>query len=283
MSYEFFAYICSKLLIMELSDDDLRYLSNKHRGGINNKNGNIYEDFYTVCLIFRLMASNHSADTLVCRQKENAFVDDLYVVMNDKDMYCQLKNKKEIYWGKNEKGNICYDFVKQEELCDKLGKQYILRLVSTERPKDEKPAFLTHSEMEFFPFYENINIYAYDEIGKDVALACNFRENEYARISDVMTLMLGLCCSNVDKTLTLGQLADDITKISHGYYSCKSIYRNIDKELLDKLSNMGFDVSIEGETIFWKYGKMAGNTLVDSKKSQVLLSCVDVEEVLRKL
>ena len=81
MSYEFFAYICSKLWIMELSYDDLIYLSNKHRGGINNKNGNSYEDFYTVCLIFRLMASNHSADTLVCRQKENAFVDDLYVVM----------------------------------------------------------------------------------------------------------------------------------------------------------------------------------------------------------
>ena len=67
------------------------------------------------------------------------------------------------------------------------------------------------------------------------------------------------------------------------WITCKSIYRNIDKELLDKLSNMGFDVSIEGETIFWKYGKMTGNTLVDSKKSQVLLSCVDVEEVLRKL
>lgn len=279
----FFAYICSKLLIMELSDDDLKYLSNKHRGGMNNMNGNSYENFYIVCLIFRLMASDHSANTLLCRQKENAFVDDLFVLMNEIELYCQIKNKKDIYWGENKKGNICYDFAKQEELCDKLHKRFQLRLVSTKRPKDEKPAFLAHTEMECFPYHKSINVYAYDAIGKDVALACDFSENEYSRISDVMTMMLGICCSNGDKTLTLGQLADEIARLSHGYYSCKSIYRNIDKELLDKLSNMGFNVSIDGETIFWKYGKMSGNALIDSKKSQILLSCVDVEEVLRKL
>ena len=88
------------------------YLKHKHTGGISNQKGNTYEALYATKEIVRLLYENQDPnETYISSQLENEFVDDFWILTPDNlEVFHQLKNTQTLSWGKNEIGNLLFDF-----------------------------------------------------------------------------------------------------------------------------------------------------------------------------
>ena len=113
------------------SEEDAKYLANKHRGGENNQKGGLYEDFYAVYQIVSYIANyKTSLDTVAFQtQLEDTYVDDLLIAHPTNNIYHQLKDTETLKWSSGSSRTIQSDFEHQIADCKERDESFALKLV----------------------------------------------------------------------------------------------------------------------------------------------------------
>lgn len=150
---------------MVLAEEHKKYLSNKHKGGLNNQKGNTFEVIYATKEIIRLYSLGVDLEkTSVAAQLKDTFVDDFQIIYEDGlKAYHQCKNTKSLTWDNDEKGEPLYDFRWQKTYSDSKGESFQLKIVYSDidckihtSPIPSQIADVTVKE--YFPAYPNLNV-----------------------------------------------------------------------------------------------------------------------------
>lgn len=144
------------------SEDEAKYLANKHRGGENNQKGGLYEDFYAVYQIVSCIASYKSSLDAVAfqTQLEDTYVDDLLIAHPSNNVYHQLKDTETLTWLSGSSRTIQSDFEHQIADCKERDESFVLRLVysATGSSVSEIPDSIKgYTSVENFPHAEDLN------------------------------------------------------------------------------------------------------------------------------
>lgn len=147
---------------MSVIEDYKEYLRKKHQGGLNSRKGNTMEEFYATFQIADYMTEAHPEEIFLDGQKENAFVDDLYIKEYNKQIYIQVKDVERLTWDTgSKKHTILSDFELQKKACEEAGdKDFRLRLVySNEQSKVTAIPKSIHActKVEHFKSADDIN------------------------------------------------------------------------------------------------------------------------------
>jgi hypothetical protein len=138
-------------------DEFLPRLINKNRGGLNQKKGARYEDYFALYKIVDCAVNGHQ-ESKIKEQAEYTFVDDLIIKYNSHSSFFQLKNVKKLTWNSN---NLLNDFENQCRLEKSKKKDFNLVLVlssdklftkMTDMPSDD----YSKTYVKYFPESKNI-------------------------------------------------------------------------------------------------------------------------------
>lgn len=144
------------------SEEDSKYLDNKHKGGLNSQKGSLYEDFYAVYQIVSCIAKyKKSLDTVGFQtQLKDTFVDDLLIAYPTTNIYHQLKDTQTLKWTDGSSRTIQSDFEHQIADCKERDETFALKLVhsaSKSNVADIPLTFSTYTSTELFPHADDIN------------------------------------------------------------------------------------------------------------------------------
>ncbi len=252
------------------SNDDRHYLANKHRGGISNAKGNLYEDYYVVFQIASCLAryKNQMDSVTFQSQLEDTFVDDLLVAHPSKNVYHQIKNTKSINWNFiSSCRTIASDFEKQIEDCLERDEKFALKLIYSAINSDVKdtiPANIRkYSSAEFFPYKDDLN--ALLLISKDfqsvlIQISACGELTTMDELSNLATIFLGVWKKNENR----GRIClSDIVKQAENLKDFNlAVFPDIQinekcSTILDSIDELEYH--IHGRKIYWKIGFLNGN------------------------
>lgn len=263
---------------------DKEYLTRKHRGGENSKKGNMFEAYFSVYQILLLM-SEGKLDATLFSQVENAYVDDLLILQDDSSVYHQIKDVKSLSWGNIEtKNTLAYDFYHQAELCLFREVKFLLKLIVSsgyEKMKESKPADIKDvTDVEEFPAYANINMYAYDaQVYSVAAKAIGVGDKQHYDVSTFVTMLFGKWCGGLCEGKTVKSIFLDVKRSLFG----TEIDEKILDDILKLLGKMGFAIEVESSMLHWKYRGFEGDTELTESKIEEILASTDVESMINVL
>lgn len=267
-----------------MDDSEIEYLANKHRGGENNRMGNLYEGYYAVFSILREMSKGHGY-AVISTQVEGAYVDDLLIVDGENKIYHQLKNKVNLSWGGMQHGNLKYDFLMQARLCESTSENFFLKLVVThyfDKLEKSMPDDLKNvASVEFYPMLEDFNQYAYYPAFADAAVnAIGCAAYEIDKLENVATVLLGLWVGGLCRGMKVYEIWNKMEQMLYGKVIIDD--SKVD-ELVALLQKMKFTVRLKQSVLNWEYGGFDGSLRLSNEKIQSLLSLRDVEDMIGNL
>ena len=267
-----------------MDESEKKYLANKHRGGESSRQGNLYEVYYAVFIIFREIA-NGNYSTIVSRQVEEAYVDDLLISDGTKNVYHQLKNKQNPSWGSMNHGNLTYDFFMQKKLCEERDEKFSLKLVVSNK-KDYLIAHMPDglkevTSVDSYPMLDNLNKYFYLPDFANVAykaVGCKPGENNKVEVVSMTLSSLW----QADEYYKL-DVAEYWTLMKQKLYGEDSIDESLKDKLITLLSGMGFSLKVGKNVLEWSFQKFEGILRLNNEKVLSLLNIQDVENMIQNL
>ncbi len=265
---------------MFITDQERKYLKNKHKGGVNNTKGCLYENYYAVYSILVLMNKYNTQlnNIYLSSQVENAFVDDFLIVYSDHHKtYCQLKNVQSLTW---QTGKLKYDFIRQKEISTKRQENFDLLLVYSDSRKavvkipDEIVSCTTTS---FFPNCRSLNelILSYEPFKQAILnIVCN-KQIEDDKLFGIAGAFLGAWNSTSQQNVTLNDIISTSYIIGKGFINI-NIPETVNIEISDEsqkiFKDCGLDYQVNGSMLTW-------NTKNNRLKGELKWS-EDIEEKL---
>ena len=252
---------------MELIKKYKQYLENKHKGGVSNQKGGLYEDYYAVYQIASCLYKYKENLNQVTfqTQLQDTFVDDLLIVNPNQNLYHQLKNTNSLTWGDTEKqGDIAFDFNLQIENCTSRDEDFILKLiysqencnVSNKIPK----AIQKYSIAEYFEYKDNLtDLVLSSQPLQDALKAIAPQDITSDEVVNIATLFLGIwkgCGSKEQISL------ENILNKAKNFPDIKlNLFKNISistkcKNILDNINGLSHHIS--GKNFCWRFGKLTG-------------------------
>ena len=271
-----------KCIVMDENEEI--YLANKHRGGESSRRGNLYEVYYAVFAIFREIAKGNYS-TIVSRQVEVAFVDDLLISDGTTNVYHQLKNKKNPSWGSMRHGNLKYDFSMQKNICEERRENFSLKLVVSDKKNrliERMPDGLKGvTSVEFYPMLDGLNKYIYWSDFADVAykaVGCEPGENNKLEVVSMIlsSLWQADAYSNLD-------VQGYWTLMEYKWYGEEPIDETLKNQLITLLCDMGFSLKVDKNVIEWIFLHFKGTLRLNDTKMRSLLEIQDVENMIQNL
>lgn len=265
------------------SEEDAKYLDNKHRGGENNQKGGLYEDFYAVYQIVSCIASYKSSLDAVAfqTQLEDTYVDDLLIAHPSNNVYHQLKDTETLTWSSGSSRTIQSDFEHQIADCKERDESFALRLVysATGNSVSEIPDSIKgYTSVENFPHA--------DEINQLVLISSSFKEalrrisgkgemSTDDELANIAVVFLGVWRgTNTNKRIPLSDIvtrAGSIFNFNLVIYPDK-VMKEECTSILDAIE--GFEYKICGRELIWALGFLNGtcqwtdlleNTIISNK------------------
>ncbi len=252
------------------SDEDCKYLTNKHKGGIANAKGNLYEDYYVVFQIVSCLARYKNQMDCVSFQSqlENTFVDDLLIAHPSKNVYHQIKNTKSIRWNTVALSRtIASDFEKQIEDCIERDEDFALKLIYSAINSDVKDTIPTsikkYTSAEFFPYKDDLN--ALLLISKDfqsvlMQISARGELTTMDELSNLATIFLGVWRKNGNgKRMSLSDIvkqAEALKDFNLAVFPDSQINEKC-RVILDSIEKLEYH--IRGRKIYWKIGTLNGS------------------------
>lgn len=246
-------------------DASLKYLKNKHKGGISNEKGNTYENFFATYKIALLSTNAIEQCTEVkVYSQVLSFVDDFVILYEaeNKLQHHQLKNSLSITWGSSPK-SIADDFAKQEALNRSINKRSEMVLVVSDQQLQQRLAATCPTQIQgfsqavYFPYRENLMeiVYAVPEFYDAIRYLCAFEDPPPDKIECVAKVLLGVWAADAKSDVSI---LDVLTKAQD---SSPSFIRSFDDTLLLDLevarilSNIaGLSHSLSKGFLHWQYG-----------------------------
>lgn len=240
---------------MPIGESEKKYLRNKYKGGMNNKKGAMYENYYATYCIARLMNIHikNLDNVYLTSQCENCFVDDLLINEPTLNSYHQLKDVKDLTWN----SSITNDFKRQKEELTGRGENFLLKLIYScpERDLETIPSEIKScTVVERFPASKSINnlILSYPPF-KEVILKISHPVcSEDDKLSGIASAILGVWESSDQKRVSLKQISERVRSIGNGYLNIKT-YPNvqISTQCMDIFNNCQLKYHTSGIMLYW--------------------------------
>lgn len=265
------------------SDDEAKYLANKHKGGGNNQKGGLYEDYYAIYQIVSCIANYKTSLDVVAfqTQLEDTYVDDLLIAHPSNNVYHQLKDTEALTWSSGSSRTIQSDFEHQIADCKERDENFALKLVfSAARSKvaDIPESIKDYTSVENFPHADEINqLVLISEQFKDALRQISSKGNMSTvdELANIAVVFLGVWRgTNTNKRIPLSDIvtrAGNICNFNLAIYPDK-VMKEECKSVLDVID--GFEYKISGRELVWSIGFMNGtcqwtesleNTIISNK------------------
>ncbi len=253
------------------SEEDKKYLANKHKGGSANAKGGLYEDYYAVYQMVACIAKyKRELDGVAFQtQLEDTFVDDLLIAHPDINVYHQLKNTQQLSWNTKPNGSrtIASDFEKQIEDCEERDEKFALKLVYSAVDidvADNMPEKISkYAKAEYFPYQDDLNsLFLISKDFQDVLRQIAARGNDSSddELLDIATVFWGVWKS-VDgkKRVRLSEIVEKAYSVRHFNLTIHPSLELIPecKVVLDAVE--GLDYSVNGRMLYWNIGLISGS------------------------
>jgi len=256
---------------MARTEDLNNYLSAKHRGGVSNWKGGLYEDYYAVYQIVSCLAKyKHELDSVSFQaQLEDTFVDDLLISYSDVNIYHQLKNTKTVVWGSTDKkGDIAFDFARQIEECEDRDEGFALKLIYSakgDNVADNIPeAIKTHSSAEWFPYQDDINklMMISNELKDALRIISAEGTDSTDDVLANIAMVVWSAWKKTSATMTRVTLSSIVSVVEAEKQVNISIYPDNEisaecKLILDAID--GIKYHINGRMLYWSFGLLKGS------------------------
>lgn len=265
------------------SEEDAKYLANKHRGGENNQKGGLYEDYYAVYQIVSCIASyKTSLDAVAFQtQLEDTYVDDLLIAHPSNNVYHQLKDTETLTWSSGSSRTIQSDFEHQIADCKERDENFALKLVYSATGSkfyDIPESIKDYTSVENFPHADDLNQLIFISGAFKESLKLISAKGEASTDDELLTLamvFLGAWRSlNSKERLQLSSIVDLAGK-AHNFNL--AIYPDLKmsdecKMILDAIP--GLDYRLCGRELMWTLGFLNGscqwtetleNTIINNK------------------
>lgn len=282
---------------MALSQEDKIHLKNKHIGGVNNQKGNDFENIYSTKEIIRLFATHPTCKGIsIAAQIKDAFVDDFLIIEpNGTRIYHQIKNTENLSWGNPQKGNLLYDFQRQQEISIENKEAFGLKIVYSNpqcaiHTTDCPSVLCNTTKKEFFPHQTILSLIRDPSFAEyllaimDIPPEDNTNDHKFNFTEFILSQWTALKCN---ETVSLSEIRDHfMNKYNRipGFKSDLSMVGPIVcetdapptlrfrisfpsslpaslKTLFDKFD--GFTYSVHGNKLYWHYKRMNGITTID--------------------
>ena len=264
------------------SEDDREYLANKHKGGVANAKGGLYEDCYAVYQIVSYIAEYKAFLDVIAfqTQLENTFVDDLLIAQPEKNVYHQLKNKQELSWNtKSSNRTITSDFENQIKDCKERNEQFALKLVfSAAKSKvgDDIPKSIKdYTTVEYFPYENDLNgLVLISDLFQDALrlISVNGNNATVDELVNMAMVFLGVWqgCGN-EKKISLADIvarAQSMTHFNLAIFPDGAISQEC-HEILNKIEGLRYYV--RGRMFYWQLGDFTGSCPWPEEKEQEII------------
>lgn len=250
------------------SEEDAKYLANKHRGGENNQKGGLYEDYYAVYQIVSCIASyKTSLDAVAFQtQLEDTYVDDLLIAHPSNNVYHQLKDTETLTWSSGSSRTIQSDFEHQIADCKERDENFALKLVYSATGSkfyDIPESIKDYTSVENFPHADDLNQLIFISGAFKESLKLISAKGEASTDDELLTLamvFLGAWRSlNSKERLQLSSIVDLAGK-AHNFNL--AIYPDLKmsdecKMILDAIP--GLDYRLCGRELMWTLGFLNGS------------------------
>lgn len=246
-----------------ISKKELEYLNNKHKGGCNNAKGNKYESFYAVRILSSLLHQYQTSLTSVTIQSQVplTYVDDLLVCENNKHIYHQIKDVKNLSWGTKKHQSLKYDFCKQKALCKKRREVFSLKLVhshSSDKVGDIPLGLRRCTIVELFPAMNDLNSLVLTDIGFQQDLRCLLYNGSVLpldKLSDFSLCILGAWdgCPSIG-IVSLQYFDLVLSRLFPGYIG--NVTATISSECEAVFSSIGVDYWVTGSNVNIRWGRL---------------------------
>lgn len=249
------------------SEDEAKYLANKHRGGENNQKGGLYEDFYAVYQIVSCIASyKNSLDAVAFQtQLEDTYVDDLLIAHPSNNVYHQLKDTKSLNWSGAGDRTIQSDFEHQIADCKERDEDFALKLVYSatgSEVSDIPESIKDYTSVENFPHADEINqLVLISSLFKDALRHISAKGNMSTvdELANIAVAFLGIWRgANTNNRISL---SDIVTRAGNIFNFNLTIYPDkvMTKECRSILDGVdGLEYRISGRELIWSLGLLNG-------------------------
>lgn len=238
---------------------------NKNQGGVSNKKGNTYENFFAVYQLASLSQEVIENNLeIVFYSQIFAFIDDLIIDFKDSSSrkHYQLKNSASVTWGSGLK-SISDDFCKQYELNQSISIESELYLVISDsnlktRLDNSLPERINdYSQVVHFPYRSNIAklITQQPDLYEAIKYLCAFSEPDPDKIECVATVLLGAWTS-IDKSgASVKDILETAQKCQPSYIRSFAQQMQIDIEVANILKEIeNFTYNLTKGFLHWEYG-----------------------------
>ena len=264
------------------SEEDRVYLANKHKGGVANAKGGLYEDCYVVFQIVSYIAKyKTSLDGIAFQtQLEDTFVDDLLINHPEKSVYHQLKNTQELTWNtKSSKRTITSDFENQIKDCKERNELFALKLVFSavqSKVGDNIPdSIKEYTTTEYFPYEKDLNGLILISGAFQDALRQISVNGDSATVDDLVNVAMVFLGAWRGLGNNKVRLADIVTRAKSMKHFNLTIFPDgvisqACREILDNIEGLCYSVS--GRMFYWQLGDFTGSCPWPEGKEQEIIN-----------
>lgn len=249
------------------SEEDAKYLAYKHRGGVNNQQGGLFEDFYVVYQIVSCIARYKTSLNAVNfqTQLEDTYVDDLLIAHLSKNIYHQLKDTKQLEWTDGSSHSIQYDFEHQIIDCKDRNEDFAMKLVysaMTSSVADIPQSISDYTSVEQFPHAEDLNqlLFISDSFRESLKLiSAKGNASTDDELLVLAMVFLGVWKSlNSKNRISLSSIVEEANKVQNFNLA---IYPDLEmseecKLILDAI--VDFKYRLYGRELVWSCGLLTG-------------------------
>lgn len=253
----------------EEGEAHFKYLSNKHKGGVNNSKGNIFENQFAVYKIAANFNEGAAGQTTLFSSQVLCFIDDLIIEKQDENTveHYQLKDVAGLSWHDNPH-SIKDDFIMQHNVCSDNGMDATLQLVvSREEVKqdliskmpDELRGVATVLHFQNASSINNL-IRENTEVRDVLRNMCALSNPSSDKLDTLGSIILGVWSSVDQKQTPLAEILEKCVRQNPHYI--RGLQDNISQRLTNIFSNIdGFIYAIERGYISWTYRDTDNGTL----------------------
>ena len=264
---------------MPISESDLRYLDNKHRGGVNNANGNAYEHYYAIYRISTLLfLHKDNLHDIKIGSQIRAFIDDLYVKEFYHMTYYQIKNVHELSWNYGKNGHtLINDCILQHELSSCDSEESNIVIVYSDENSALQPIpeeISSFAKIELFPFCDSLNqlLYIFEPFRNSIKSICSLENPKNDDLDNIAKTLLGHWVGENSSEVCL----DDFYNSVHKNKSLPIIGFNtecISEECKSLFDSFSIEYRIIENKLIWNYkDKLKGKIVWTVQKDNDLVN-----------
>lgn len=257
-----------------ITDKEKKFLENRHRGGDNGEKGLLFEYYYTVFKIVKLINSHWQDlnNINLKRQQADSFIDDLYIKFSTNEEFYQLKNTQDLSWGSiADISSLHYGYKRQGELLENKSFSFFLVMSNSDIISNIRSSIPSeikdYTKVIHFPYCKTISLLTqvHDEFKNELNILSGLTNPSLDQTINIANATLAIWMDN-ENLCSLEQIRNKLESFSVPIKKDEEYKANqIFIDILEKIPEFKF--KFEANLFIWEWGDADhGNYVVYSSE-----------------